>query len=157
MSGEQTRRRGLRFSLASLMVALTICGIGLGLYANRPYKLLDGYCPVTLQESNTWVLGRPRYTTVFMGARYYFAGEAERDRFIENPGKYAAAFQGHDVVVAHNEGKLVLGDRRHGLIFRKKVYLFASEESLHSFWIAPARYVEPLAEAEPQRRSDGAE
>lgn len=110
---------------------------------------LDGYCPVQLTEKERWVKGDPRWGLVHRGRTYLFAGPEEQNRFFADPDRYAPAACGNDVVMAVEQGQAVSGHREHGVWFDGRVYLFASEESLHRFDSDPYRYARAINPAPP--------
>ena len=40
-----------------------------------------------------------------------------------------------------------MGERAHGVVYRKRVYLFSSEANLQQFWEEPERYASPIRQA----------
>jgi len=108
--------------------------------ADHSMFLLDGYCPVSLHESKSWVRGNTAYSASYDGAKYLFASEEAHDRFLANPEKYAVTYGGFDIVIADQEGVLQVGDRRHGVFYKQHVFLFTCEASLQAFWANPDRY-----------------
>ena len=48
---------------------------------------------------------------------------------------------GHDPILWLEQGKRVVGRRRHGVYFHGKVVLFANEDSLERFYDHPHRYL----------------
>lgn len=131
------RRRWFQFSLLSLFLAMTLVASVLGWYVNRPHLVLDGFCPVSLCESERWVRGDSRWTATFMKGRYYFVGWRERDLFAANPERYAALAGGLDVVAWKSEGKRQVGKRQHGMWYRGKIFLFIDEANLERFTQSP--------------------
>lgn len=139
-------RKLYRFSLLSLFGLVTATAIGFRWYFGDPHVLLDGYCPVTLHEEEKWVPGHRWYSVVFMKGKYYCAGKPEYELFVANPERFAAVLNGYDVVIAVDQGKKVLGARRHGLFCNDIVYLFSSEATSHQFQLDPRRYSESAAQ-----------
>jgi thiol-disulfide isomerase/thioredoxin/YHS domain-containing protein len=112
----------------------------------NPPLALEGYCPVELCERQRWVLGNTNWGAIHRGRTYLFAGPEERRRFMANPDHYAPALSGDDVVLSLDHGRRVPGFRQHGVFFRNRVYLFASEQSLSVFAQGPDRYADRVAE-----------
>jgi protein disulfide-isomerase len=108
---------------------------------------LDGYCPVTLLKRDVWKQGDPRYGIVHRGRLYMFAGERERNVFSGNPDDYSPVLAGVDPVHLAASGEPVEGKRTHGVVYRKRVYLFSSEENLQRFWQNPERFAAPIRQA----------
>lgn len=113
---------------------------------------LDGRCPVELAEREHWVTGDKRFGAVHLGQTYLFAGEAQQKKFLANPQFYAPAISGFDPVLAFDHGQKVAGNRKHGLTLgegaQRRVYLFASEETLKQFCTDRGRYQSAVRTAE---------
>lgn len=111
---------------------------------------LEGYCPVTLAERR-WLPGDPRWSNCYEARVYYFAGPHERDLFVQNPSRYAPAHSGLDAVLLVDQGVSVEGNRRHGVWYKDRIFLFSSERALERFTSNPDRYLvkpkEPTANA----------
>jgi YHS domain-containing protein len=134
----------LQFGLRTALTMLTLTAVGIYLL-NQYYFAsevgLDGYCPVSLSDQTTWVKGDKRFNSTCDGTTYWFVGQTELNSFIADPDRYAPVASGIDVVLAKDQGKDVFGQRRHGLYYGNRVYLFASEQSLSKFESSPAGYV----------------
>ena len=101
---------------------------------------MDGFCPVTLAEQERWVKGDPRWGAVHRGRTYLFLSQQHQQRFLADPDRYSPVLSGYDPTRYVDRGELVPGQRRHGMWFRGKIYLFADEESLERFSAAPEGY-----------------
>lgn len=121
---------------------------------------LDGKCPVALAEQHRWIAGDKRFGAVHRGKTYLFAGPEQQRKFMGNPDYYAPAISGYDPVMAFDHGQQVVGSRQHGLTLgdgpTRRVYLFASEETLDRFCNDKIRYQNAVRTAEagigPTRR-----
>jgi thiol-disulfide isomerase/thioredoxin/YHS domain-containing protein len=114
----------------------------------NPPIVLDGYCPVTLMETQKkWTKGDPRYGAIHRGRTYLFAGPDEQKRFLSNPDYYSPALSGYDPVRFAEGGQTVDGNRKHGVFYNEQVYLFADEASLQRFWQSPQHYAEVVHQA----------
>ena len=102
---------------------------------------MDGYCPVSLSESQRWLVGDRRWGAIHRGRTYLFVGPEEQRRFFADPDRYAPAASGNDVVLATEQGQAVPGMRQHGVYFSNRVYLFANEATLEKFSKNPNVYV----------------
>jgi YHS domain-containing protein len=67
--------------------------------------------------------------------------------FAGNPDDYSPVLAGIDPVHLNDSGEAVGGQRAHGVVYRKRVYLFASEENLQRFWQDPERFAAPIRQA----------
>ena len=91
--------------------------------------LLEGFCPVSVVDDSSWVLGDDKYTTVHEKCGYRFANEQNKLQFENNPQKYAVALRGYDPVHLHQHKELVEGDRRYGLSsYKYGILLFANDD-----------------------------
>jgi protein disulfide-isomerase len=115
-----------------------------------PPLALDGYCPVTLVEKRAWTAGDVRWGAIHHGRTYLFCGEAEQKQFLSNPEHYSPILSGDDPVVATDEGRSIPGDRRYGVFFGDRVYLFHNENSLQTFSAQPARYAAQIGQVTRQ-------
>lgn len=104
---------------------------------------LEGYCPVTLVERNTWTRGDARWGANHQGRVYLFANAENQRRFLAAPNKYAPILSGYDPVRYVDAGMVVDGKRRHGLYYGDMYFLFADEGTLQQFQVNPMKYVPP--------------
>jgi len=109
--------------------------------ASKPAYGLEGHCPVRLVENRVWAPGNPQFGAVHHGVTYLFAGQAEQQRFLQNPDRYSPVMSGSDPILALQRGVSVPGDRRHGVFFEGRIYLFSSEQTLQEFGRNPKAYV----------------
>jgi YHS domain-containing protein len=116
---------------------------------------LEGYCPVTLAEKSKWVEGRAQWGVRHRGRTYLFAGPEEQKAFLADPDRYAPALSGDDPVVAMDSGKSTAGQRRYGVTYQSRMYLFSSPESRAAFAADPQRYTTRVAIAERPAAADG--
>ena len=112
-----------------------------------PQYGLEGYCPVRLVETHAWVRGNPQWGAVHRGITYLFAGPAEQQRFLQNPDRYAPVLSGMDPILALTRGVSVPGDRRHGVFYEGRIYLFSNEQTLEEFGRNPGRYAAEILQA----------
>lgn len=101
----------------------------------------DGYCPVTVIDEERWVLGSSDHQVVSKGRVYYFASAQQMLKFERSPEKYTPVMGGCDPVLWIENGERTIGRREHGLIWKGRIVLCASEESLERFFAEPTRYV----------------
>ena len=117
-------------------------------------KAMDGYCPVTIHEQGTWVLGDARYGLEYEGQTYLMASEAEKTRFAEEPGAYAPALGGQCVVSQRDKNRRVSGDIYHAAQYEGQLFLFAGAEQKKTFKANPTSYTDTdfVAEGITQQR-----
>lgn len=109
---------------------------------------LEGYCPVTLVDRGSWIEGRAQWGARHRGRTYLFAGADEQRTFLADPDRYAPALSGDDPVLALDRGASTPGQRRYGVTYQARMYLFATPETRSAFAADPARYATRIALAE---------
>lgn len=119
-------------------------------YGSMPLGL-EGYCAVSLAEKGQWVEGRAQWGARHRGRTYLFAGAEQQQAFLANPDRYAPALSGDDPVLACDTGKQIAGQRRYGVTYQARTYLFSSTETRTAFAANPQRYTSrvKIAEAVP--------
>jgi YHS domain-containing protein/thiol-disulfide isomerase/thioredoxin len=113
--------------------------------AQRPPLAIDGYCPVSLLEADTWVLGQRQWGAVHLGQLYLFASSDAQRKFLAQPEIYAPVLAGIDIVKLFDEKRVVSGKRQFGVFYPetgpRRIYLFCDEASAVRFERDPKRYV----------------
>lgn len=109
---------------------------------------LEGYCPVSLVDKGTWVEGRAQWGARHRGRTYLFAGAEQQRAFLTDPDRYAPALSGDDPVLACDSGRQVAGQRRYGVTYQARTYLFSSPETRAAFAADPQRYTTRVMIAE---------
>jgi protein disulfide-isomerase len=108
----------------------------------QPELGLEGFCPVSLAQKETWERGDPRWGAVHRGRTYLFASASHQQQFLADPDRYSPVLSGYDTTRFVDYGEPVEGKRRHGMWFRGKMYLFAEEGSLERFQRSPEYYAQ---------------
>ena len=108
--------------------------------ANIPNLGLDGYCPVTLATREMWRRGDPRFGARHRGKTYLFVDAEAQKVFLSDPDRYAPMLSGLDVVRLIDHRQYVEGKRASGFFYRKRIYLFADQESIAAFLKRPDFY-----------------
>ena len=108
-------------------------------YGSMPVGM-EGYCPVTLAERGAWVEGRAQWGVRHRGRTYLFAGADQQKAFLADPDRYAPVLSGDDPVLALDGGKSMPGQRRYGVTYQSRTYLFSSTETRDAFAANPQRY-----------------
>ncbi len=116
--------------------------------ADDHFYVMEGYCPVSIQEQGVWVRGNYQNLVKHDGRKYLVAGEEEKKMFLEDPEHYTPALGGDCIVTLTDSGKLVAGGVYNSLIVEGKLYLFAGPEEKLAFSADPTRYVKPTISAE---------
>ena len=116
---------------------------------------LEGYCPVALMESGNWVEGQARWGARHRGRTYLFSGLEQQQAFLSDPDRYSPALSGDDPVAAIDGGQTSPGQRRYGVTYQQRIYLFESPETRAAFAANPQRYTSRVLLAEqPSRGAD---
>lgn len=123
-------------------------------YGSMPLGL-EGYCPVTLVERGAWVEGRAQFGARHRGRTYLFAAAEQQQAFLADPDRYAPALSGDDPVLAFDSGKTVPGQRRYGVTYQSRVYLFSTAETRTAFTADPQKYTARVALAEGRPSTTG--
>ena len=123
-------------------------------YGSMPVGL-EGYCPVTLAERGAWVEGRAQWGARHRGRTYLFASAEQQKAFLADPDRYAPALSGDDPVLAFDGGKSTPGQRRYGVTYQSRTYLFSSTETRDAFAANPQRYTSGAMVAENRRPANG--
>jgi len=132
---------------ASTAVASSTVTAGPDLHGSMPLGL-EGFCPVSLVDKGTWVEGRAQWGARHRGRTYLFAGAEQQRAFLADPDRYAPALSGDDPVLACDSGRQVAGQRRYGVTYQARTYLFSSPETRAAFAANPQRYTARVTIAE---------
>ena len=106
-------------------------------------------------EMKKWRKADPQWGVIHRGRTYLFATQAEQQRFLANPDRYAPVLSGYDPVVYADQKQLVEGKREFGVFLHDRIYLFQSETNLQQFVQFKDRYVAVVRQAmqlPPNRR-----
>ncbi len=123
-------------------------------YGSMPVGL-EGYCPVTLAERGVWVEGRAQWGARHRGRTYLFASAEQQKAFLADPDRYAPALSGDDPVLAFDAGKSTPGQRRYGVTYQSRTYLFSSTDTRDAFAANPQRYTSGAIVAENRTATTG--
>lgn len=104
-----------------------------------PY-ILDGFCPVELQDNERWVAGNEEFTLRYRNQFFVFSCTESLMKFAKNPEAYTPVAMGEDVVQMAKTGDRLKGQRGFGAWYQGKIYLFSSQENYESFAERPAYY-----------------
>jgi len=103
---------------------------------------LDGFCPVSLLEDKAWKFGDRRWGATHLGVTYLFTSLQQQQKFLKTPDRYSPVGLGNDIVVLLESGKTIPGQRKHGVSFAGRIYLFSSQQSLDAFTKQPRHYID---------------
>jgi thiol-disulfide isomerase/thioredoxin/YHS domain-containing protein len=103
--------------------------------------MLDGYCPVTLQNTRTWKKGDPQFQTTYKDQVYQFVSAEARTEFLQAPEKFVPQFLGCDPVLIFTTDRAVPGSIEWAAYFDNHLYLFVSQDNRSAFKSDPEKYL----------------
>jgi YHS domain-containing protein len=105
---------------------------------------LDGFDPVSYFLSGEPRPGSARHETLWAGAAWRFASEANKAAFLAHPDVYAPRLGGYDAL-AMAQGKAVAASPRVAAVLGARLYFFTSDHARKQFLVDAA--AAPRAEA----------
>jgi thiol-disulfide isomerase/thioredoxin/YHS domain-containing protein len=117
-----------------------------------PPLAYDGYSSVTLVEQRKWEAGDPKFGAIHRGMLYLFTSQAEQQKFLAEPDRYAPMVRGYDPVLALDQNKAVPGSREFGVYCEGRIYLFSSADTRDHFEHNTKRYSADILQAMRQSR-----
>ena len=112
----------------------------------EPQVSFDGTCIVSAVESREIVMGSPRYRVDFQGHVLCFSTEENKQMFLEQPADYWPVLDGMCAITLLNDDDEVPGKLEYAAFFRKRLWVFSSEEKMKEFLEDPAEVAEEIAE-----------
>lgn len=106
----------------------------------------EGHCLVAAVVNREIVDGSPRHQTKYRGHVLYFSTEEAKQEFLAHPNEYWPLFDGICSVTMLNDEERALGKLEYAAFFRKRLWLFNSEENLKQFLEDPADVAEAMQE-----------
>lgn len=106
-------------------------------------KGLKGFCPVTLRDERELLDAKPEYFYTHRGQKFHFATADARNKFEADPGLYAPAAYGADVVALGRDKDVVEGTLDYAAWFKGRLYLFGNQANYETFVRSPATYASP--------------
>ncbi len=103
---------------------------------------LEGYSPVSIKDARKWVKGNSEHRAAYDGRAYHFTSPVEREKFVENPGKYVPVLRGDCVVSLVKMGKRAPGHVRHRAFHQGRLFLFANEQAKKMFVADPGTFAD---------------
>jgi len=101
---------------------------------------LSGYCPVMLSDRKEWIPGSADIAERHRGVLYYFSAHSQRERFLEDPDRFAPRNLGCDPVLLTRDQRAITGRIRYGLFFDGNLYLFRTVRNREEFRRHPLKY-----------------
>jgi len=108
--------------------------------ARKDRKGLKGFCPVVLRDKRDLVDASPEFSVTFNGHEYFVSSAEARNQFLSDPGKYAPAAGGCDVIHLALTGEKLEGSLDHAVWYKGRLYLFAGVETMETFVAAPSSH-----------------
>lgn len=115
--------------------------------ASAPPHAFDGYCPVSLKETQKWVRGKQAFGAIHRNQTFLFASKRQQQQFLVSPDAYSPVFSGNDPVKMLDENIKMLGKRQFGCKHRGAFYLFSSKETMERFISQPNKYSTAVRQA----------
>lgn len=106
----------------------------------------QGQCLVTATDHREIVSGSSKFQTTYRGHLLYFQGSEQKDAFLAEPGRYWPMLDGACAITLLNDDQRVEGELQFAAVFRRKIWLFSSEQAMQDFLEEPAEVVEEVAE-----------
>ncbi|MFO0999201.1 MAG: thioredoxin family protein [Planctomycetaceae bacterium] len=106
----------------------------------------EGHCLVAAVVNREIVDGSPRHQTKYRGHLLYFSTEEAKQEFLAHPNEYWPLFDGICSVTMLNDEERAMGRLEYAAFFRKRLWLFSSEENLKQFLEDPADVAEGMQE-----------
>jgi hypothetical protein len=85
-------------TMAAAVLFVTVAwaaGLKPAVNQGRQGLAIKGYDPVAYAVAASATKGRPEFAQEWNGAKWWFASAANRDRFAQDPGRYAPQFGGY--------------------------------------------------------------
>jgi len=106
----------------------------------------DGTCIVNAVENREIASGSPRHQLIYRGQLLFFSSVENKESFQAEPGKYWPMLDGVCPITLLNDERKVQGDLQYAAFFRKRLWVFTTEEHLRQFLDDPAEVVEEVEE-----------
>jgi YHS domain-containing protein len=101
---------------------------------------LSGYCPVSLVRARKLVMGQPQFAVTHQGRVYHLASNEMVEHFRHGPERYVPANDGTCPVEQAEQRTAKPGNPRWGVLYRDRLYVFATNENRQLFFRDPDRY-----------------
>ena len=113
----------------------------------------DGLCIVSAVDGRELVKGTDRNQVNYRGKILYFSSIEHKEQFLASPATYWPMLDGDCPMTLIEDEKRVAGSLEFAAVFRKHIWLFASQEAMQEFLGNPADVAEEATElaAELQR------
>lgn len=99
-----------------------------------------GRCLVSMLDDRKLRSGSPKYVTRYRGRTLQFASAENKRKFDAAPGKYWPAADGDCAVTLRENAVRIAGDAKSAVIYRGRLWFFASMEQRKQFAASPAKF-----------------
>ena len=104
--------------------------------------ILDGFCPVELQDHEHWVTGKTEFSLHYRERFFLFSSKEAMIIFAKNPYHYTPVAMGEDVVQMLQGGQRIKGKRHYGAWYQGRIYLFVTQENFDAFAQRPSYFAD---------------
>lgn len=111
-----------------------------GLASDKTGVMLNGFDPVGFFDNGKALPSDARYFTLWRGAIWLFANDANRRKFLANPERYLPAYGGYCAACAAL-GHVTAPDPKQFVVHDGRLYLFSSEETRQRWLDETAGYL----------------
>jgi len=108
-----------------------------------------GNCLVSAVEDREIVPGSLKFQTTYRGQVLHFRSPDHKQRFLAQPANYWPMLDGQCPITLLNDEQKVFGELQYAAVFRKRIWLFVSRETMQEFFEDPADVVEEISEQYP--------
>jgi thioredoxin-related protein/YHS domain-containing protein len=117
--------------------------------ATETQPAFHGSCLVSAVEDREIVSGSPKFQTRYRGQVLYFRSPDHKQKFLAQPANYWPMLDGQCPITLLNDEQKVAGELQYAAVFRKRIWLFVSRETMLNFLEDPAEVVDEVAEQYP--------
>ena len=119
----------------------------------QPEPAFDGLCIVSAVDGRQLVKGTDRIQVNYRGQTLYFSSVEHKAQFLASPATYWPMLDGACPITLLQDEQRVAGHLEFAAVFRKRIWIFASQEAMQEFVRNPADMAEDATElaAELQR------
>jgi thiol-disulfide isomerase/thioredoxin/YHS domain-containing protein len=129
-------------------------GAGRAAGTGRPSDwAFEKVCLVSLRDDHRLRTGRTMFSIEYRGRRLCFATRDHQRRFEQNPEAYWPVLNGACAVSAVEDGVVLPGRLREGLVFRGRIWLFADRARREQFFDRASEYADRVLEATDSPRA----
>ncbi len=110
----------------------------------------DGFCVVSAMNERQLVTGTDLHQVSYRGQKLYFSSSENKTQFLASPATYWPMLDGACAMTLLEDQQRVAGHLEFAALFRKHIWLFASQEALQEFLLNPAVMADEASEINTQ-------